>query len=61
MALIAIIGSSGNVGFATIQALSEKGVPVRAGVRNTSTDKAKALASLDNVEVVEASFGDVSR
>ena len=52
MASILVIGSTGNVGNATVNALSSKGIKTRAGVRDPSTDKALALKALSNVEVV---------
>jgi uncharacterized protein YbjT (DUF2867 family) len=48
---VLVIGSTGNVGMATIQSLSTSGVPTRAGVRDVKSDKAIQLAALDNVTV----------
>ena len=54
---VLILGSSGNVGFATVNALSSNGTTTRAGVRDPSSEKAKQLAALANVEVVAADLG----
>ena len=52
-----IIGSTGNVGFATVSALAAKGKQVRAGVRDTGSEKARELAALVGVELVHADLG----
>jgi len=57
---VLILGSSGNVGFATVNALSSNGTTTRAGVRDPSSEKAKQLAALANVEVVAADLGNTS-
>ena len=57
--VVFVIGASGNVGSATVQALSSKyadKVEIRAGTRNP--DKADKLKSLPNVSVVQAEMGD---
>ena len=57
--VIFVIGASGNVGSATLQALSDKYAgkfDIRAGVRNP--DKADKLKSLAGVSVVQATQGD---
>ena len=56
--VVFVIGASGNVGSATIQALAAKyasRVEIRAGVRNP--DKADKLKSIPNVSVVKAEMG----
>jgi uncharacterized protein YbjT (DUF2867 family) len=55
-----VIGSTGNVGTATIHALAAKGIPTRAGVRDPTSEKAVALAALDGVVVVEADLSNPS-
>lgn len=57
---IVVLGATGNVGFATVNALSKKGIKVRAGVRDPTSEKAKQLASFGNVELVQSNFADVS-
>ena len=57
--VVFVIGASGNVGVATVAALSTRyadKVEIRAGVRNP--DKADRLKSLANVTVVQAAVGD---
>ena len=57
--VVFVIGASGNIGAATVAALSAKyadQVEIRAGVRNP--DKADKLKSLANVTIVQASMGD---
>ena len=58
MSTVLVVGSTGNVGAATVRSLVAKGITVRAGCRNVESDKAKALAALDNVEVVHADMND---
>ena len=56
--VVFVIGASGNVGSATVKALSAKHagrVEIRAGVRNP--DKADSLKSLTGVRVVKAEMG----
>ena len=56
--VVFVIGATGNVGSATVQALSAKyasRVEIRAGVRNP--DKAEKLKSISNVSVVKAEMG----
>ena len=58
-AVVFVIGASGNIGAATVAALSARyadQVEIRAGVRNP--DKADKLKSLANVTVVQATMGD---
>eukprot|EP00730_Choanoeca_flexa_P012882 TRINITY_DN4718_c0_g1_i2.p1 TRINITY_DN4718_c0_g1~~TRINITY_DN4718_c0_g1_i2.p1 ORF type:complete len:296 (+),score=91.71 TRINITY_DN4718_c0_g1_i2:139-1026(+) len=59
---IAIVGSSGNVGSATIKALSSEEFQtttvVKAGVRDTSKDNAKALQTGSNIHLVEADMSN---
>ena len=57
--VIFVIGSSGNIGSATLQALSDKYAgkfDIRAGVRNP--DKADKLKAMAGVTVVQATQGD---
>ena len=57
--VIFVIGATGNIGTATLQALSDKYAgkfDIRAGVRNP--DKADKLKSLAGVTVVQATQGD---
>ena len=57
--VIFVIGATGNVGTATVQALSDKYAgqfDIRAGVRNP--DKADKLKALAGVTVVQATQGD---
>ncbi len=51
---VLVIGSTGNIGNATVTALAAKGTPTRAGVRDPASEKAVKLASLEGVEVVSA-------
>ena len=56
--VVFVIGSSGNIGSATVQALSAKyadKVEIRAGVRNP--EKAEKLRGLSGVTVVQAEMG----
>ena len=56
--VVFVIGSSGNVGFATVQSLSAKytdKVEIRAGVRNP--EKPEKLKGLPGVTVVQAEMG----
>lgn len=58
-----IFGATGNVGSATINVLSEslKGrsdFQIKAGVRDPSSEKAKALGALDHVSLVKSSMAD---
>jgi len=48
---VLVIGSTGNVGTATIRALSANGVATRAGVRDTTSVKATELDALDHITV----------
>eukprot|EP00050_Salpingoeca_kvevrii_P003527 m.226493 g.226493 ORF g.226493 m.226493 type:complete len:294 (-) comp10844_c0_seq1:121-1002(-) len=57
---VLVLGSTGYVGQNTIQALSAKGISVLAGVRDPSSDKAKPLGDLPNVELVKADMSDPS-
>ena len=57
--VIFVIGATGNIGTATLQALSDKYAgqfDIRAGVRNP--DKADKLKSLAGITVVQATQGD---
>ena len=57
--VVFVIGASGNIGAATVAALSAKyadQVEIRAGVRNP--DKADKLKSLANVTIVQATMGN---
>jgi len=54
---VVVLGSTGNIGQATIKALSAKGIATRAGVRDTSSDKASALAALEHISTVTADLG----
>ena len=59
--VVFVIGASGNVGAATVAALSEKysdQVEIKAGVRNPDADKASKLKALPNVEIIQATMGD---
>lgn len=49
-----IIGSSGNVGFATASAMANLSLPAKVGVRDIASDKAKTLAGLEHLTVVAA-------
>ncbi len=56
--VVFVIGASGNIGSATVKALSDKyqkELEIRAGVRNP--DKADALKSIPGVTVVKAAMG----
>jgi hypothetical protein len=53
---VLVIGSTGNIGNATVTALAAKGTPTRAGVRDPASEKAAKLASLEGVEVVSAAY-----
>eukprot|EP00036_Acanthoecidae_sp_10tr_P019574 CAMPEP_0206304004 /NCGR_PEP_ID=MMETSP0106_2-20121207/9525_1 /ASSEMBLY_ACC=CAM_ASM_000206 /TAXON_ID=81532 /ORGANISM="Acanthoeca-like sp., Strain 10tr" /LENGTH=148 /DNA_ID=CAMNT_0053734809 /DNA_START=126 /DNA_END=569 /DNA_ORIENTATION=+ len=55
---VLVIGATGNVGTATVSALSSRGIVTRAGARDPSSDKAKALATQPHVESVRADLGD---
>ena len=58
--IVFVLGASGKVGSATVAALSAKfgdEFQVRAGVRDTTTESAKSLATMKGVEVVEAKMG----
>ena len=58
MPVVFVTGASGNIGFATVSALSSKYrdvVEIRAGVRNP--DKAEKLKSLVGVSIVKACMG----
>ena len=60
---VAIFGTSGNVGSATIKAIAEKfpTLDVRAGVRDTTADKSKALlpaAGSANITLVKANLAE---
>ena len=55
---VLVLGATGNVGAATVQELSKKGIPTRAGVRDPSSNKAANLAGLDGVDVVKADMGE---
>ena len=59
LAVVFVIGASGNIGLATLQALSSKyadKLEIRAGVRDPEkADKVKAIAG---VNVVKATQGD---
>ena len=57
MAPVLVLGSTGHVGNATINALVARGVATRAGTRDPSSEKAVALAALAGVEVVKADMG----
>eukprot|EP00050_Salpingoeca_kvevrii_P005665 m.285024 g.285024 ORF g.285024 m.285024 type:complete len:294 (-) comp11280_c0_seq1:213-1094(-) len=58
---ILILGSTGFIGQATIEALSKKGgATILAGVRDKESAKAKKLGELDNVEIVKADMDDPS-
>ena len=60
--VIFVIGATGMIGSATVQALSEKYADkfdIRAGVRNL--DKADKLKSLPGVTVVQATMGDENK
>jgi uncharacterized protein YbjT (DUF2867 family) len=57
--VVLVIGASGNIGTATVAALSAKyadKVEIRAGVRNP--DKADKLKAIAGVSVVQATMGD---
>lgn len=56
--LILVAGAAGTQGGAVIDALLAKNIAVRAIVRNTNSEAAKALAD-KNVELAEASFEDL--
>ena len=61
--IIAIFGTSGNVGSATIKAIAEHfpALDVRAGVRDTAADKSKALlptAGSANITLVKANLAE---
>jgi NADP-dependent 3-hydroxy acid dehydrogenase YdfG len=58
--VVVVLGATGSVGFATVCSLAEKGLHVRAGVRDTTSVKAKQLAALGDVDLVHSDFGDVS-
>ena len=58
-----VTGASGNIGFATVAALSSKyaeKVEIRAGVRNPDHEKAEKIRNLPGVQVVRATMGDAS-
>lgn len=58
--VVFVIGATGNVGSATVQALSAKyadKVEIRAGVRNPDSEKAGKLKSIAGVSVVQAEMG----
>ena len=57
MSGVLVCGSTGNVGSATVRALAEAGVQVKAGCRNIESEKAVALGELDNVELVHVDMG----
>lgn len=57
--VVLVIGASGNIGTATVAALSSNyadKVEIRAGVRNP--DKADKLKAIAGVSVVQATMGD---
>jgi uncharacterized protein YbjT (DUF2867 family) len=57
--LIAVFGSTGNQGGAVLQSLLKTGqFSIRAVTRNAKSEKAKQLAALQNVTVVEADLDD---
>ena len=61
---IVILGSSGNVGQATVQALSNKfgnEVEVIAGVRDPSKEEAKKLGELKGITLAQVDMNDKAR
>lgn len=59
--VIAIVGSTGSIGAATLRYLSDvspAGTIIRAGVRDTASAAAAAIAALPKVTVVKASMAD---
>jgi len=54
---VLVVGGTGNIGSACVKQLSEKGISVRALVRDPESDKAKKISGLENVTLVK---GDVS-
>lgn len=60
---VLVLGATGNVGQAAVNALSAKygaSATIKAGTRNPESDKAKALSKLPGVTVVKASAGDAA-
>jgi uncharacterized protein YbjT (DUF2867 family) len=58
--MFAILGATGKVGGATARELRRRGLPVRAIVRDTSSEKARALAEA-RCEIAVADIRDVGR
>src|SRR5262245_60515984 len=54
---IAVVGATGQQGSATVNALLDRGLPIRALTRHVDSDAAKGLAGL-GAEVVEADLAD---
>ena len=52
--VITVLGATGAQGGSVLRALLNSGYHVRALTRNANTDKAKDLAKLQNLSVVEA-------
>lgn len=60
---VLVVGATGNIGQATVKALSAKygaSATIKAGTRSVESDKAKALAKLPGVTAVKAGASDAS-
>ena len=53
MEKVLVTGANGHLGYILTKMLSEKGYPVRAGVRDFKEEKIAHLKEISNVEVVK--------